>query len=62
MALKMTLSKAMIEAVMDEWERANPGKDAIRDMSPTEMGDRMMEKIKASAEIIPELPPHPRRQ
>jgi hypothetical protein len=61
MALKLTMSKEMIEAVMDEWERAHPGRDAL-EMGPTEMANRIMEKIKASAEIVPEVPSSPIKQ
>lgn len=61
MALKLTLDKSMISEVMEEWEQAHPGRRAD-EMTPDEFGERMMAKIMGTAEIVPTMPPHPRRQ
>lgn len=49
--VSISITPAMIEAVMTEWEAAHPGRNA-REMTSKEFGDRMMEKIYASAELI----------
>lgn len=50
---EMTLaSPAIIEEVMQEWGRENPGRNA-EDMTGEEFADRMMKKMYASAVKLP---------
>jgi NTP pyrophosphatase (non-canonical NTP hydrolase) len=54
MLIGVKLTKEMVYEVLDAWEREHPGQDACTDMSATELGDRLMEKIKATAKIVHE--------
>ena len=45
------MSEDMVQAVMDEFCRDNPGR-TVEAMSAKEFADRMMAKVKASAQIV----------
>ena len=47
----LNFSAKMIEQVLAEWERENPGKNAD-EMSGEEFSDRVMAKIKASMTVV----------
>lgn len=44
---EITITKAMIEEICAEWERAHPDQEAGK-MPSAEFAERMMEKIKAA--------------
>ena len=54
--MKVTIDKAMTEAVLAEFEADNPGK-SFYEMSSAEFADRMMKKIKAGPESDAALAP-----
>jgi hypothetical protein len=45
----LTFAPEDIEAVWKEWEAANPGKKAWRDMTSDEFADACMRRLKANA-------------
>jgi hypothetical protein len=49
--VEFEISEADVEAVINEYQAANPGKAAC-DMTPEEFADRMMKKILATAKMI----------
>jgi hypothetical protein len=50
-AVEIEVSEAMVEAVLAEYERDNPGQTA-QAMTSEEFADRMMAKIIAGAKIV----------
>jgi hypothetical protein len=51
MLVDLGISEADVEAVITEYQAANPGKAAC-DMTPEEFADRMMKKVLATAKMI----------
>lgn len=52
MPIELSFSPDTIMEVWKEWERANPGKIASRDMSSKDFADAMMAKLIKSAKVV----------
>lgn len=49
--ITLTFEESDVDAVLDQWEKENPGKVADRDMSSDEFARRCVERIKANAKL-----------
>lgn len=52
MPIKLNLSPDTIMDVWNEWEQANPGKIASRDMPSNDFADAMIKKMVESAKVV----------
>ncbi len=51
--IELTLTPEMIEETLREWEERNPGRDAVRELSPEKFADLVVEKLLATARLVP---------